>query len=345
MPKPAGYWTKDRVAAEAAKYQTRGAFAKGCMGAYNAAKRLECFDEICSHMERLQRPKGYWTKERITSEALRYQTLQAFQKGSRSAYTTAHREGWLDEVCSHMERLQQPNGYWTKERVAAEALRFESRSAFNKGFGSAYTIAHREGWLDEVCSHMERLHQPNGYWTKERVAAEALRFKSRSAFQKGSSSAYTTAHREGWLDEVCSHMPKYAGHNSDLPCYVYTYYHPEGFAYVGITSDPDRRHGDHAEVGHNGEARWMAGQYRPEYFERHVDYKGTFEPYPMDRALAERFERFTIRRLCKEGWKVVNKDLNPQHSKAAGYEWEYSEACDWCPPHYRANERLWRWAA
>lgn len=44
-------------------------------------------------------------------------------------------------------------------------------------------------------------------WSYELVAAEALKYKNRSGFNKGSSSAYRWASRNNLLDEVCSHMP------------------------------------------------------------------------------------------------------------------------------------------
>lgn len=43
-------------------------------------------------------------------------------------------------------------------------------------------------------------------WTIINVKEEALKFKNRSGFQKGSNGAYCAAHRNGWLDDVCSHM-------------------------------------------------------------------------------------------------------------------------------------------
>ena len=48
--------------------------------------------------------------------------------------------------------------------------------------------------------------KPNGYWTLARCAEDALRFSYRTAWAKGSSSAYQTALRNGWLNECCGHM-------------------------------------------------------------------------------------------------------------------------------------------
>jgi hypothetical protein len=48
----------------------------------------------------------------------------------------------------------------------------------------------------------------NGYWTKELVQLEALKYTTRTAWQDGSKGAYLAALRKGWLDECCRHMVK-----------------------------------------------------------------------------------------------------------------------------------------
>jgi len=140
-----------------------------------------------------------WTKELVTAEALKYQGRKAFQKGSRSAYGKAYRNGWLDEVCSHMKPMRIS---WTKEMVAQEALKYQTRYEFKNGSANAYVKALAEGWLDEVCGHMEARFA----WTKELVTAEALKYQTRAEFLKGSHGAYEKSRIEGWLDEVCGHM-------------------------------------------------------------------------------------------------------------------------------------------
>jgi predicted GIY-YIG superfamily endonuclease len=49
---------------------------------------------------------------------------------------------------------RKPNGYWTKERCAVEAARFSHRQDFADGSASAYVIAKRNGWMDDICQHM-----------------------------------------------------------------------------------------------------------------------------------------------------------------------------------------------
>ena len=53
--------------------------------------------------------------------------------------------------------------------------------------------------------HKKAAHK-NLFWTYERIASEAKKYKYRTGFMKGSRSAYHAAHRRGLLNEVCTHM-------------------------------------------------------------------------------------------------------------------------------------------
>ena len=57
---------------------------------------------------------------------------------------------------------------------------------------------------------MKEVKKPSGYWTKERCKKEAKKYNTRSNFEKGSGGAYGAAHKKGWLEEYCKHMPKIA---------------------------------------------------------------------------------------------------------------------------------------
>ena len=58
--------------------------------------------------------RGYWSIDKLKEEALKYKTRGEFQKFSLSAYSIAHKNGWLDDVCSHM--IPQ-NEKWTFDKV------------------------------------------------------------------------------------------------------------------------------------------------------------------------------------------------------------------------------------
>lgn len=95
---------------------------------------------------------------------------------------------------------------WNKEKCQEEALKYKSKTDFIKYNGSAYASAYSNKWLSEICSHMKEAKKPNGYWNKERCAEEAVKYNKITQFSKNSKSAYNSARRNKWLDEICSHM-------------------------------------------------------------------------------------------------------------------------------------------
>ena len=99
----------------------------------------------------VKRPSGFWTKDKCKEEASKYESKKEFLDNCTSAYQVSRSKGWLVEICSHMSEGRQPKGYWTKERCALEAQKYHSRVEFIEQSNSAYQIARREGWLDEIC--------------------------------------------------------------------------------------------------------------------------------------------------------------------------------------------------
>ena len=58
-----------------------------------------------------------WNFKAVNNEAAKYETKSDFVNNSPGAYDSAHRNGWLNEVCSHMERKKK----WTKKKLISEA--------------------------------------------------------------------------------------------------------------------------------------------------------------------------------------------------------------------------------
>ena len=61
-------------------------------------------------MNYLQKPNNYWTYDKCSDEALKYNQRSIFAKKSTGAYLTAQRNKWLNYICIHMKR---PNP-WNK---------------------------------------------------------------------------------------------------------------------------------------------------------------------------------------------------------------------------------------
>lgn len=51
-----------------------------------------------------QKPKGYWTKERVLEDAQKYNGKKEWFVNSQSGYSTAQAKGWLTEATIHMHK-------------------------------------------------------------------------------------------------------------------------------------------------------------------------------------------------------------------------------------------------
>jgi hypothetical protein len=204
-------WDLKALTVEAQQYRTISAFAKGNKAAYSAALRQGLVDQVCGHMKRGKRANGHWlNKVNTAQEALKYRNKAEFQANARGAYGAALKNGWLDDICAHMEQTNAPRGYWhSKENCRIEALKYRSRSEFGKRSSGAAHAAAEHGWFEEICSHMPTpQNQPAGYWSKDRCHEEAIKYQRTSDFQKKSNGAYDIARNSGWLEEITSHMAR-----------------------------------------------------------------------------------------------------------------------------------------
>ena len=202
-----GYWTKEMCHEEALKYSHRRDFHRGCSGAYSAATKHGWLDEICTHMIATYKPSGYWSRERCFEEARKYTSQIEFRTNSPGAYNALKKKGWLKDACAHMGADKHMPGYWTKDKCREEAKKYFTKSAFRKGCQGAYGAAWINGWIDEICEHMNQT-QTRGYWTFERCVEEGKKYSKRNDFRKKGKGAYNAAYVNGWLEDVCSHMDK-----------------------------------------------------------------------------------------------------------------------------------------
>lgn len=90
----------------------------------------------------------------------------------------------------------------TKESIHFEALKYNSRSEFEKFAPSIYLAARRKRLLDVVCSHMKGRF----IWTIDLLKTEALKYNSKKEFETNNLPAYSSAYKKGILNDICSHM-------------------------------------------------------------------------------------------------------------------------------------------
>lgn len=160
-------YTDEELIELAKGYNDLKQFRKEQRYPYFAIVRRGKIDEMCGHMKRFY-VKDY-TVEGLRSIALKYKTRDEFHKKAAGAYLAAHRRGILDDVCSHMEEVRHPKGFYSKGYCHVVALEYNTRVEFQKGSGYAYQHAFNEGWLDDICSHMEVGRNSKNSWNRRKV--------------------------------------------------------------------------------------------------------------------------------------------------------------------------------
>lgn len=142
-------------------------------------------------------------------------------------------------------KTKRPINYFNNlENCKTEALKFSTRTKFNKGCYSAYETSLKNGWMDIVCSHMPI---PNRL-TKEKCRELALQCNSATEFKEKFPSAQGKIYSMGWNKELCSHFIKRG--NKFNKC-VYVYEFPNNYAYIGITFNLERRNNSHFNITKN----------------------------------------------------------------------------------------------
>ena len=186
-----------------------------------------------------------WFKESVFAEARKYQTKKDFERGCGSAYNAAIKNGWIKEM-DWFKEIRKPSNYWTKERVFAEAKKYQTRGEFARGCHSAYNAARENGWLEEMEWFKEK-HKPKGYWEiKKNVFKEARKYETKNEFKKGCPLAYRSSYKNKWLDEMDWFEDGNIKKLTDKIDCVYIYPFKEtNSLYVGRTICPNDRDWEH----------------------------------------------------------------------------------------------------
>lgn len=200
------FWTIEMIDREVVKYSSIYDFRIKAPKAYAAASRMGVIKKMTKNLTARLRPRGYWNRTTIAKEAKKYTSRSSFQEGSPSAYQTASRLRILGQVCKHMVQKSVPVGYWTRDRILSVSQKYSTLNDFLKNEGKAAKAARRLGVYQEVISHLRRTRTPPGFWTPEKIRAEARMFEHRVDFWKNSPGAYKAAGDLGIRDEVCKHM-------------------------------------------------------------------------------------------------------------------------------------------
>jgi len=254
-------YTKEDCLKESKKYNRRVDFQKKSYSQYCCALRNGWLDEICEHMGKSLNEKQY-TKEEILESARKWENQRDWINNEPSIYRCAKgyakpnkskedKEFW-EECISHMEYIFKPNGYWTYERCKSITLRYNDRRFFHKEQKEVYKVIQREGW-DDLLQHMiwttptgNTRYPKDWFEDKEKAREEALKYSSRSEIAEKCIYVYRTILKNGWEDELFSHMKRHA---TDKPRQIYVYYWSDMCAYVGQSCNWKKRNWSHLKKG------------------------------------------------------------------------------------------------
>jgi predicted GIY-YIG superfamily endonuclease len=98
-------YSEKEIADDALKYKSKKDWFNNSKKIYSAAYYRGLIQSVTSHMITINKPKGYWTSEKIKAETSNIKTLKEWRKKSEGSYQAAKRIGILNEIVQKMEVL------------------------------------------------------------------------------------------------------------------------------------------------------------------------------------------------------------------------------------------------
>lgn len=241
-----------------------------------------------------------WTKEACLLAARDFEARTDFLKALPGAYSAAHRNGWLDEVCQHMPRRISGRPWkWSDENIASVTSSYMEFTDFRVEQSRLFAVLCQSGRVEEFCGHMRRTRNANNYWTKDRCALVAQECATRSDLMKRFSAAYDAAHKNGWLDDICAHMERIGNHKRRAVYIIKAL--GERKVYVGISAYPRRRYGHHLTRPMPHLRDLISSPHRFRVISKYIDLNSALG---LETRLAKHFER--------KGYEVCNKSSGGQ---------------------------------
>lgn len=131
-------------------------------------------------------------------EAIKYNTITDFEKGSKGACVAARTNGWMKEYTWFTILWEEK---WNSDTCYEEARKYEKYEDFREKSASAYATACKNGWIDDY-DWLERKRIRRGTWKSyEKCYEEALKYTRKCDFEQYSNSAYNSSVRNGWIDK------------------------------------------------------------------------------------------------------------------------------------------------
>jgi hypothetical protein len=147
---------------------------------------------------------SFWNYEKCKSAASYCKTRNEFQINNYGAYACALRNGWIEDICSHMEYKTK----WTFDECYSRTIQYNKLHKFkssNKRMFDYIAIHYDENIL---YSHIEEPILRN-QWNFDKCKEDALLYRTKTEYKNNSNTSYRNAIKNGWLNDICSHMKSY----------------------------------------------------------------------------------------------------------------------------------------
>ncbi len=208
-----------------------------------------------------------------------------------------------------MATKEHPHNYWNIERCTEELSKYTRKLEAKQGSPGAYNSAYQHGWLETIAPHLIS----KTYWNREKCFKRVKEkgYKNKKEFREDSPGCYSYAAKHGFLDELCEGMEVLGNYNLRK---IYVFEFDDGYAYVGLTYKPSRRHWQH--LNENGS---------PVYKHYHNKKQGfVFKVLSgwLRQKEAQAFEDKMINEYASNGWKMLNSKKGGALGSAR--EWLYS---------------------
>jgi hypothetical protein len=186
---------------------------------------------------------------------------------------------------------------WTYNSCKKEALKYKTKGEFFKNSGGAYNAAKRNGWFGKITIHMKTLKKEKNYWNYIQCKKEALKYITKMDFRKNSNSAYQSAKRNKWLNNICSHMIIVGNQHKKL---IYSYEFSDNHVYVGLTYNIIKRNNEHMNDLKSPVHKHMIST-------KITPIKKILSKNLLDLKTAKIEEEIWINFYCNNNWKLLNK--------------------------------------
>jgi hypothetical protein len=168
------------------------------------------WDEIASHI--IYDGPTIWTDEEVLKICYQFNSMGNLQKKysgvAKYLYRNPHIKEEMDIYWARCYEQKKKDSLPKKEDCHQKALNFTNKTDFRKSYYGLYEHASRNGWIDEICSHMFKKGSNYGNlkWTYEKCKEESLKYQYKCDLSAAAKGCYSSIKNNKW-DELLSHMP------------------------------------------------------------------------------------------------------------------------------------------